>query len=305
MAAEVERVGERWHIGSTSPFLRTVKGFVINLPEDAERWKAAEGKVVKMLSRRGVETYRVRGVGGREVARPGAGGGWAFPEGLVAPAAQEGIDRGYRTSHGGVTVGSVGCSLSHFAIWDHMVRNDVRGALVFEDDAAPTDRLIANLEKYIDADDHILMLGSHIRKTSLMWKPGIVLTEKFFGAHAYYLTKGVARALLRGAFPIATQVDQYIGAQIRNGVQVRAISPPAVRHEGEDSAVAEELNLDEEGLCEVLRDDWSLLDGDGDGCGTKRELVKFRKHKRGFDGLTEGDLEWARDKTGGGRAATG
>ena len=273
MAAEVERVGERWHIGSTSPFLRTVKGFVINLPEDAERWKAAEGKVVKMLSRRGVETYRVRGVGGREVARPGAGGGWAFPEGLVAPAAQEGIDRGYRTSHGGVTVGSVGCSLSHFAIWDHMVRNDVRGALVFEDDAAPTDRLIANLEKYIDADDHILMLGSHIRKTSLMWKPGIVLTEKFFGAHAYYLTKGVARALLRGAFPIATQVDQYIGAQICNGVQVRAISPPAVRHEGEDSAVAEELNLDEEGLCEVLRDDWSLLDGDG--CGTKPQLVKF------------------------------
>ena len=43
--------------------------------------------------------------------------------------------------------------------------------------------------------------------------------------------------------------------------------------EGEDSAVAEELNLDEEGLCEVLRDDWSLLDGDG--CGTKPQLVKF------------------------------
>lgn len=127
--------------------------------------------------------------------------------------------------------GTVGCALSHYAVWRALAAqpDDDRGILVLEDDAkllAPYTSLDALLA-LVQPDDEFLLLSSNgfwplfnrIPNTRRRWAGTDVS-----GLRAYFLRASLARALLiEAAWPINMQVDfllrNYAYARSRCGMR--------------------------------------------------------------------------------------
>ena len=114
------------------------------------------------------------------------------------------------------TKGAVGCYLSHVKIWQHIVDNNIESAIVLEDDMKPLksrefleNEILANMP--LDADYLVLRYQSYTPggdKVSPFWIP---IKSNFFSTEAYYVTLQGAKTLLKYAFPLEMNVDNYVG----------------------------------------------------------------------------------------------
>lgn len=137
---------------------------------------------------------------------------------LLHPRVYATVTRGLpRHSHDELsTYGAVGCYLSHVAIWQRMVHENLDAAVIFEDDVVFAERFARRLrtvwsECPTDAD--VLLIGhNHLRdRVAPVDRHVQRCLGRFFSAHAYYLTGAGARKLLGQALPIDSQLDAYIG----------------------------------------------------------------------------------------------
>jgi len=119
-----------------------------------------------------------------------------------------------------MTVGGLGCSMSHIAIWDYAVRKNT-SVLVLEDDiklkrkaGSILERTIAKLPKnwgilYLaDMAKTTRKYPMEINETDLVWE--ISKKAKMWGTYAYILSARAAKALMSNAYPIIHQTDTYI-----------------------------------------------------------------------------------------------
>lgn len=127
---------------------------------------------------------------------------------LVRWDARAPIWSGRRAEHRQLTLGAVGCYLSHIEIWSSLDRDH---AIVFEDDTNPTvtsaetDAALA----WLPDDWDIVFLGvfGEPRDNARL---SIRRVERFYGMHAYIIRRTCARALLTRALPMHMQIDSWL-----------------------------------------------------------------------------------------------
>jgi len=122
--------------------------------------------------------------------------------------------------------GAVGCSLSHFKVWEELIKSDpsIKATLVFEDDSSVPAGLKEKLVRVLNAappDWDVLQLqrtkfaggatGCKPIKGEDEWQ----LCTSLMGTHAYIVSRKGAKALLEKAYPIELHVDAYMAYMAR------------------------------------------------------------------------------------------
>lgn len=128
--------------------------------------------------------------------------------------------RQYRTLHYELTRGAIGCFLSHRGVWQRLLESDAPAALVLEDDTIISPDIGHVLDNiFIPSDTDILLLGYFCNKCSRT-PCGVSRVRKFFGLHAYLITRQGAETLLRQPelYNIGKQIDALLGEFARRGV---------------------------------------------------------------------------------------
>lgn len=143
-----------------------------------------------------------------------------------------------------LTLGEVGCAMSHIRIYEHMVKENISSAIILEDDA-----IVSQFFKDIitDAIDKInqsyeLIFLDHGKVKSYPFKKKLI--EGYRLAHyrkpsknskrciiyatAYLLTLPGAKKLLDYAYPIRMPADYLTGLIQKTRINAYGIEPPCV-----------------------------------------------------------------------------
>jgi len=126
---------------------------------------------------------------------------------------------GYRTKHYQLTMGAVGCYLSHVNLWNLIYSKGLDYALIFEDDASIPPDFIENLNISIknmnnaDPNWDILFLDALCRDC-IPYQDNIVKINKFFLTHAYIIRRKAIKKMFNYnmLFPINQQIDSALGS---------------------------------------------------------------------------------------------
>ena len=126
---------------------------------------------------------------------------------------------GYRTKHYQLTMGGIGCYLSHVGLWNFIYNKGIDYALIFEDDANIPPNFIENLNISIknmnkaDPDWDILFLDALCRDC-IPYQDNIVKINKFYLMHAYIIRRKAIKKMFdyKMLFPINQQIDWCIGS---------------------------------------------------------------------------------------------
>jgi glycosyl transferase family 25 len=160
----------------------------------------------------------------------------------------------YRTRRGHHEIdapGAVGCSLSHFRVWEQLRASGAPAMIVFEDDAPIPADLRARLEEILrklPAEWDMIQLqrtdyggGVYGCKPVEAGKEGAPweLCTSLMGSYAYILSPRGAAALLKRAYPIELHVDAYMAYMSRMG-HIRMLWNPLIDIPGpeDDSDIA-------------------------------------------------------------------
>lgn len=104
-----------------------------------------------------------------------------------------------------ISIGGLGCYLSHVKIWRDMIESGYNRIAIFEEDVKfNKDKKIPKL---IDCD--IILLGS------LVLNGDDKCVERFFGTQSYIINRDTVSKLLEKIFPVEVQIDSYISFMIK------------------------------------------------------------------------------------------
>jgi glycosyl transferase family 25 len=143
----------------------------------------------------------------------------------------------------GLTLGELGCALSHLNIYKRMIDKNIEIAVILEDDIEISD----NIHQILDAKTNypevwdILLLGYHsenknetISTSSFRGKHKITpshstvrLVEIAFGTHGYIISLGGAKKLIKILNKIIKPIDHYTGTEFY--VNMHALSSRVIR----------------------------------------------------------------------------
>jgi GR25 family glycosyltransferase involved in LPS biosynthesis len=116
----------------------------------------------------------------------------------------------YRRTHAELgTKNAIGCYLSHVSLWKQLLASDKKGYFIFESDAICYENLLKYTDNFLTnyENGHILFFGNFDKDKSSEIKK---VTKRFYGMHAYFITRKGAELCLKYAFPIEQQIDSYL-----------------------------------------------------------------------------------------------
>lgn len=128
---------------------------------------------------------------------------------LVDKDSIEPIYKNKRTNHDQLSIGAVGCYLSHVKLWNKIENDKYDYAIIFEDDTNPTiniNDLNKILSKSPDDWDIILLGGMYNLKKNFM-NPVFYKVNQFFCLHAYIINKNAIKKIKPYLYPLRVQVD--------------------------------------------------------------------------------------------------
>jgi len=115
----------------------------------------------------------------------------------------------YRSKHGDITNGAVGCYLSHIKTWKKSREN--KYTLILEDDVILDDNFEEEIKKIINNApifwDIIVFGYFNLYKTK---QKEYTRLKKFLNTHCYVINKNAINVLLKDVYPIKKQLDWYI-----------------------------------------------------------------------------------------------
>lgn len=133
--------------------------------------------------------------------------------------------------------GELGCALSHLAVYDVMVSENIPHALVLEDDANILDpKLSATLSKLATLyppETPVVVLLNHVprydgnKKADLDDGRCVYDAYRGVGAHAYFITRAAAKILGENLYPVYVVADKWEYFQERF-IEVKALVPYSV-----------------------------------------------------------------------------
>ena len=143
-----------------------------------------------------------------------------------------------------LTLGEIGCAISHIKVYEHMVENNIESAIILEDDAIVSQHFKEIVEDTLNKinKNHELIFFDHGKVKSHFFKKQIV--EGYRLAHyktpsknsrrciiyatAYLITLSGAKKLLNYAYPIRLPADYLTGLIQKTRVDTYGIEPPCV-----------------------------------------------------------------------------
>ncbi len=144
-----------------------------------------------------------------------------------------------------LSAGSLGCALSHMAVWETIANAPAPFGFILEDDAVLSDdvpQLLARLERLTGKID---IVNLHFRGGKPLidvaqLSPTHRLTScryNNFGAESYIISRDAAVRLLAVAKPISYEVDLFANRWWDHGVQMLTINPPVAHEDGSASTI--------------------------------------------------------------------
>ena len=141
-------------------------------------------------------------------------------------------------SHFTLTRPAIGCFLSHLAIWQWMIVNDVPRLLIFEDDATPAAsfdparfRAVLNSMSQDAGAAGLVFLGRIIMNGMAEKPQGIDLARIYFfnGTFAYLITPAACRTLMPALLPLDGHIDHQMSQVLierRHDFAAHSVEPP-------------------------------------------------------------------------------
>lgn len=141
----------------------------------------------------------------------------------------------------GLTDGEIACALSHYSIFEKILKENIKTAIVFEDDIIINEDTVAIIKRqYAFPKDMELLYFLHGKVKSLPWKRKTIYKDykivKYLAptknskrsiiyAAAYQITRDGAYKQLREAYPVKLPADIHMGYIQRNKVKAYGIEP--------------------------------------------------------------------------------
>lgn len=183
---------------------------VINLKERADRWSTFQTENAAALQ--SVKVQRFNAVNGMKLDY--------LKDPRISPQTRLNIMRDDRRTHREIaTLGAVGASLSHMALWKKLVESDRPYAVIMEDDARFDPAVLNRIKSVaatIPADAGVWLFGlykpnHHFEPLEPAGKDGTwARVHQFNALHAYAITRDAAKKFLEQALPIEMHIDHYM-----------------------------------------------------------------------------------------------
>jgi len=159
-----------------------------------------------------------------------------------------------------ISVGMVGCSLSHIHIWQHGDARGINMLAVFERDALLDPEFAGRYQEAIlwahkmlasGVEFDIGLLGYFDNGTAEWDSAGMSPSNpwykmkrgsSFFGTHAYLVTASGMKKLCTYAFPLEQQIDRYISMMQSRGLQIYGLKHKIVTQNLHASTVQDGSN---------------------------------------------------------------
>jgi glycosyl transferase family 25 len=134
--------------------------------------------------------------------------------------------------------GSIGCALTHKAIWKQITNSDKKNTLIFEDDVIIPKNFFKKFNSYskqIPNDWDIIFLGGvrifgkHITKNIIKAVPTPNNIMNNCGLYAYIINKNSAQKLVKKSNPINNYIDIQINRHY-NTLNAYYIQPNIIKH---------------------------------------------------------------------------
>jgi glycosyl transferase family 25 len=208
--------------------------FVINLPSDSARRAA----ISMQLESLGMRYSIFNAVYGKQLSK----------EELARAYDRE---RAIKESHD-LTLGEIGCALSHWGVYRQMVERNISHALILEDDAKLNDAVpdvIRRLQDQYASDTPMVVLLNYIEKYKKLGMKELGthhrLVDTYGGipnAHGYFITLAAAKKLAGGLYPIWLVADRWERFRELKFIEFKALVPYCVSLT--EHAKASNLTLD-------------------------------------------------------------
>ena len=194
--------------------------WVVNLKESADRREYIEDH----LGALGVRYELVEAVNGRGLSRDSLDALYS-PRAAISTIGRE------------LSLGEIGCSLSHLGLYRKMLDEGRDEVLIVEDDAIITPdafRVLAQRDRF-PRDWEIVLLGHGWGPISF-WAGRrlddrhrvVRFADSVYGTYGYMIRKSAARIFLERGYPISRPADHLTGSGIRSGVRLYGIDPPCL-----------------------------------------------------------------------------
>jgi len=117
------------------------------------------------------------------------------------------------------TQGGVGCALSHIAVWEWMIENEVPVILVMEDDAKIENDFVGRMNRVIQKSpllqdtakwDILVMTGTRNGVKSIESEKTVCSMDAFIGLQCYVITLECARMFVKEAYTIHLHIDMWM-----------------------------------------------------------------------------------------------
>lgn len=195
-----------------------MKTFLVNLDKEQTRLV----HMIAQLARLGIDFERIPAVYGKDLS----------PEDLKMSFS---VFRSFCAMGRKLTLGEIGCSLSHLAIYRKMIKAEIPYALIFEDDividASITEKLI-EIEKMVTPNKAQVILFS-----ALGFKGGdengIFQNNEAMCTDGYVITLSAAKKIYHANYPVVTTADAWPRWIKRLGLEVYCCWPPIVQQDND------------------------------------------------------------------------
>lgn len=195
--------------------------YVINL----ERAKERRERISAQLERLGLPYTIFPAVDGRTITH----------ETLARAYAENDARSTYRE----MTHGEIACALSHIGVYQRILEEGHRHALVLEDDALlgeSVPQVLSALSALMQADSPDVVLLNHVDKYTNWGRKSLAVAGnsdvrlvkrygQWWRAHGYFLTRAAARSLHDALLPVRSAADYWARFEGEGIIRLRAVVP--------------------------------------------------------------------------------
>jgi len=138
---------------------------------------------------------------------------------------------GFRTKHYQLTKGAIGCYLSHLKIWENILKNEYKTALIFEDDADIPHNILERMNEemmYIPTDWDIVLFGYLC--SQCYQHENYNKVERFMLTHCMLIKSSAIRKIIATEvlLPITQQIDALL-SELSSVINIYTVKDRIVR----------------------------------------------------------------------------
>lgn len=203
-----------------------MKTFLINLARSKERLALMD----RRLKALGVAYERIEAVDGKSLSRGQIASSYAGFRSWCACGCR-------------MPRGVLGCALSHLAVYQKIVKEQLPCALILEDDLIIDSQLkdaITRIEAFVEPSRRQIILLSDLMNEARPGRVGIFPTALALCTDGYVITFAAAKEILWQNMPVIVPADGWGRWHMRGDVELYKSFPPVVRQDIEN--IRSEIN---------------------------------------------------------------